>query len=93
MKSLSVQQVILKWISNNLKLVNSFLFSSVEVQHDIVEYGKRIGVWHTPDLYSRQWRKIREEIRSGRDYGFTVEEIEKKGKVVKWYKVMGNITK
>lgn len=88
--SMTANEVIRSWIKDSLSFHGEFTFSSVHIQSQVVSYGTNRGIYHTPDMYSRQWRKIREGIRNGKDYGFVVEEIEKKGKVVKWYRVTKN---
>jgi len=84
---LTVKQVIKKWVDFRLSWKNPIEFSCVEVQDNIVDFGKQELVWHTPDYYSREWRQIREDIRCGVDYGFTVEEFYKEGERIKWYRV------
>ena len=87
------KQVIVFWVHRQLQIqdiaMKKFVeFSNVDIQTKVVEYGRREGsVWHIPDFYSREWRKIREDIRYGKDYGFTVEEFKKEGELIKWYRV------
>jgi len=87
MKSMTANEVIRNWIRDSLSFHGEFTFSSVHIQSQVVSYGTNRGIYHTPDLYSREWRQIREDIRCGVDYGFTIEEFYKEGERIKWYRV------
>ena len=85
--TMTVNEVTRNWIRYRLLYKSPIEFSCVEIQSSVVELGKKESVWHTPEMYSREWRRIRESIRYGRDYGFTVEEFKKEGELIKWYRV------
>ena len=85
--SMTANEVIRNWIRDSLSFHEEFTCSSVHIQSQVVSYGTNRGIYHTPDMYSREWRKIREDIRYERDYGFTVEEFKKEGELIKWYRV------
>lgn len=86
---MTADQLIIHWIKRSLEWKQPFEFSSVELQSNCVDYGYKLEVYHTPDLYSRRWRKLREMYKINATYNipFAIKEFEKKGSRVKWYRI------
>ena len=87
---LTARRIIYDWIDTQLSFQKTIEFSSVEIQSDVVMYGRARGVWHIPDYYSREWRGIRQMQYIGFSLPYNVYEFFKEGSKVKWYRVTKN---
>lgn len=57
MKKLTTKDIILSYI----KMYAPVVISNVEMQIKMVDFGKRFNVYHTPETYVREWRKIKRQ--------------------------------
>ncbi len=97
---MTTKEIILSWLKHKTNLNKEFEFSSNDLQTQLPQFGLTYyRIPHTPDLYSREWRDMREhaertythdgvwKIKIGK---YTVQEMYKKGSKQLWYKVTRN---
>ncbi len=97
---MTTKEIILSWLNHKTRLNKEFEFSSNDLQTQVPNFGLTYySIPHTPDLYSREWRKLREvndiNFVSNVDGVLTikldkylVKEFMKKGSKQKWYRIV-----